>query len=208
MSRMDPPPPPPPIDSETPPVIPIEPWYQGKCITPNVGRLMEALDRERISIAEALDIEVRNIYQHFSWSFHVPLETKANDGAKTRPLTVSEMNQQMHYYNGNDVLGPSEPDTRYVVEDVPYGLVLTVLLGRIVCRPALLHESGIMILSAMYGRDFMNENEILKALGLIGSGIIPRTLDDWREMAYTGSFYDKESYKELSRDTPSYAEAN
>ena len=52
MSRMDPPPPPPPpyyekgeesatkskMDATT-----IEPWYQGKNITPNIGRLMEAL---------------------------------------------------------------------------------------------------------------------------------------------------------------------
>ena len=196
MSRMDPPPPPPPIESEAPPDILIEPWYQGKCITPNVGRLMEALDRERIEIANALDIEVRTIYEHFSWSFHVPLETQIaeedNDGStsrsKTRPLTVSEMNQQMHYYNGNDVLGPSVPDSRYVLEDVPYGLVLTVILGRLLNRPAVLHESGIMILSAMYGRDFMNENELLTAQGLIGNISNIPSLDDWREMAYTGSF--------------------
>jgi opine dehydrogenase len=154
MSRMDPPPPPPPIDSETPPIMQIEPWYQGKCITPRVGRLMESLDRERIDIANELDIEVRTIHQHFSWSFHVPLETPITDyssvsGAKTRPLTVSEMNQQMHYYNGNDVLGPSDPESRYVLEDVPYGLVLTVILGRLLNKPAVLHESGIMILSAM-----------------------------------------------------------
>ena len=196
MSRMDPPPQPPPIQSETPPDILIEPWYQGKCITPNVGRLMEALDRERIEIAKALDIEVRTIYEHFSWSFHVPLETpitgedcnESSSGSKTRPLSVSEMNQQMHYYNGNDVLGPSVPHSRYVLEDVPYGLVLTVILGRLLNRAAVLHESGIMILSAMYGRDFMNENELLRGLGLIGSGSNIPSLDDWREMAYTGSF--------------------
>jgi hypothetical protein len=33
----------------------------------------------------------------------------------------------------------------------------------------------------------MTENELLKGLGLIGNGQIP-SLDDWREMAYTGSF--------------------
>lgn len=205
MSRMDPPPPPPPIDSETPPDISIEPWYQGKCITPAVGRLMEALDRERIEIAKALDIEVRTIYEHFSWSFHVPLETPVNDdgsfsslGGKTRPLTVSEMNQQMHYYAGTDVLGPSFPDSRYVLEDVPYGLVLTVILGRLLNKPAVLHESGIMILSAMYARDFMNDNELLEGLGLIGSNCSIPTLDDWRDMAYRGCFKnDNVSRQEL-----------
>ena len=143
-----------------------EPWYQGKNKTPKIGRLMEALDSERINIANAFDIDdVRNIYEHFSWSFHVPLETPVLEEERTtsstvntqsllgdastkkkkkkrtrmRPLTVSEMNQQMHYYIENDVIGPSTADSRYVLEDVPYGLVLTVLLGRLVNRPATLH---------------------------------------------------------------------
>ena len=101
------------------------------------------------------------------------------------------MNQQMHYYIENDVIGPSTADSRYILEDVPYGLVLTVLLGRLVNRPATLHEAGINILSAMYGRDFMKENELLIGLGLIGyndnDGNIP-SLEQWKEMAYTGYF--------------------
>ena len=70
---------------------------------------------------------------------------------------------------------------------MPYGLVLTVLLGKLVNKPAVLHESGIRILSAMYGRDFMVENDLLRGLGLIledeGDGI--PSLDMWREMAYS-----------------------
>ena len=217
MSRMDPPPPPPPVDPQKDqiPETSIEPWYQGKCITPSVGRLMEALDRERIEIANALDIDVRTIYQHFSWSFHVPMETPITDdsvpvsasGAKTRPLTVSEMNQMMHYYVGTDVLGPSVPDSRYVLEDVPYGLVLTVILGRLLNRQAQLHEAGIMILSAMYGRDFMNENELLQGLGLIGKDHSLPSLDEWKEMAYTGSFDCGVSPKDATEGETSVAEA-
>ena len=69
-------------------------------------------------------------------------------------------------------------------------------------RPAILHESGMRILSAMYGRDFMSENELLGGLGLLppvageedgGGGGAGRehsvpSLDRWREMAYSGSF--------------------
>jgi len=227
MSRMDQPPPPPPplpademdnsFDPKTASDVAIEPWYQAKNITPNIGRLMEALDRERLAIAKALGIDVRTIYEHFSWSFHVPMETlvieedeecnervrgdsstssfssssSATPMKKTRPLTVSEMNQQMHHYLEKDVLGPSTPDSRYVLEDVPYGLVLTVILGRLVGCPLTLHESGIRILSAMYGRNFMAENELLQGLGLIvdedGCDNIP-SLDKWREMSFSGSF--------------------
>ncbi|KAL7438637.1 hypothetical protein ACHAXH_004497 [Discostella pseudostelligera] len=210
MSRMDPPPPPPPLpshDTSTSPSTSSFPsWYQGQNITPNIGRLMEALDTERIAIAKALGIEVRTIHEHFSWSFHVPMETLDEDASsadesssppKMRPLTVSEMNQQMHHYLKNDVLGPSSPNSRYVLEDVPYGLVLTILLGKLVNKPAVLHESGIRILSAMYGRDFMGENDLLGGLGLLKAGngdddefmrMIP-SLDHWKEMANTGTFH-------------------
>jgi len=198
MSRMDPPqpPPPPPEFEQKIADTATSQWYQGQNITPNVGRLMEALDRERLDIAKALDIDVRNIYEHFSWSFHVPIETPVMDNddgealsMKMRPLSVSEMNQQMHHYLQNDVLGPASPDSRYVLEDVPYGLVLTVILGRLVDRPAILHEAGIKIISAMYGRDFMVENELLQGLGLVHGDILP-SLEKWRDMAYSGCLYD------------------
>lgn len=200
MSRMDPPPPPPPLN-DMPVVdttVELEIWYQGKCVSPKVGRLMEALDLERINIAKELEIEVRTIHEHFSWSFHVPLETSLDTSADgdtlTRPLTVSEMNQQMHYYKKNDVLGPTNPESRYVMEDVPYGLVLTVILGRLLNRPARLHESGIMILSAMYGRDFLVENEILQGLGLIADDdlkVNAYTLQEWKDMACSGYFRER-----------------
>ncbi len=61
-------------------------------------------------------------------------------------------------------------------------------------RPAVLHESGIRIVSAMYGRDFITENDLLEGLGLIDNqdrkvdGELLFNLDKWREMAYTGYF--------------------
>ena len=201
MSRMDPPPPPPPLNDMSAVDASVEePWYQGKCITPKVGRLMEALDLERINIAKELNIDVRTIYEHFSWSFHVPLEIPletdedGQGGETMRPLTVSEMNQQMHYYKKNDVLGPTDPESRYVIEDVPYGLVLTVILGRLLNCPAKLHESGIHILSAMYGRDFLVENELLQGLGLInddGLNLEAYPLQEWKAMADLGYFRER-----------------
>ena len=130
-----------------------ETWSQGRNVTPNVGRLLEQLDRERLAIASALDLEVRTIFEHFHLSFHVPV------------ASISEMNQQMHA-RGRGGTGPATSDSRYVTEDVPYGLVATVALGALAQRPARLHEAGIRIFSAMYGRDFMAENELLRALDL------------------------------------------
>ena len=67
---------------------------------------------------------------------------------------------------GNGGTGPATADSRYVTEDVPYGLQLTAVLGRLVGQKAKLHEAGIEIFSAMYNRDFTNENTLLNALEL------------------------------------------
>lgn len=128
-----------------------EAWSQGQNVTPNVGRLLEALDEERIAIATALGLEVRTIFQHFHLSFHVPVSS------------ISQMNQEMHDA-GNGGTGPATAESRYVTEDVPFGLLMTAKIGRLVDRPAQLHESGVQIFSAMYGRDFTAENNLLAAL--------------------------------------------
>lgn len=145
-----------------------EMWSQGENVTPNVGRLLEALDEERLAIARELGLGVRTIFEHFHLSFHVPV------------ASISEMNQEMHR-QGNGGTGPATADSRYVTEDVPYGLALTVALGEMVGRPAMLHDAGIRIFSAMYGRDFVAANTLLNAIDLSRY-----TIDDLRGAARTG----------------------
>lgn len=130
-----------------------ENWGQGLNVTPNVGRLLEALDLERLAIAEVLGLSVRTIFEHFHLSFHVPVDN------------ISNMNQQMHR-EGRGGVGPATADSRYVTEDVPYGLLATVKLGTLTGRHAKLHQAGVEIFSALYGRDFFSENELLGALDL------------------------------------------
>jgi opine dehydrogenase len=131
-----------------------ETWYQSLNITPTIGRLLEALDKERLDIADALDLEVKTIFEHFHLSFHVPISP-----------SISDMNQEINAA-GNDVYGPNTADSRYITEDVAFGLVPTIVLGKLVNRPASLHESGVHMVSTMYGRDFVAENDLLEALDL------------------------------------------
>jgi opine dehydrogenase len=91
------------------------------------------------------------------------------------------MNQAIHAV-GNDIFGLNNAvDSRYIIEDVPFGLGLTIALGNLVNRPAVLHQAGVQIVSAMYGRDFMTENDLLEALDL---GQL--SLEDLQEAAYSG----------------------
>lgn len=130
-----------------------EAWNQSQNVTPAVGRLIEALDAERLALAHAFGCRVKTVREHFSLSFHVPMDS------------VAAMNQDMFQrgYSGN---GPATPESRYVLEDVPFGLVPTAWLGQLARQTLPLHESGIALFSAAYGRDFRRENNLLPALAL------------------------------------------
>jgi opine dehydrogenase len=64
------------------------------------------------------------------------------------------------------VKGPSSLNTRFVTEDVPFGLCPLAVLGRIAGVPMPLHDSGIRIFSALYARNFEQDNDIVPKLNL------------------------------------------
>lgn len=129
-------------------------WNQVGNMTPMVARLLEALDDERLAIAAALGLSVRTVHEHFHLSYHVPQEAALAD-------MFAQM--QRRGLGGN---GPATPHSRYVTEDVPFGLVPIILLGRLAGRPARLHQAGLDLISAMYGRDFGAECDLIQALRL------------------------------------------
>lgn len=130
-----------------------EEWSQTQNITPAVGRLIEALDIERLAIARAFGLEVRTVQEHTALLYNLPTGS------------MTDMSQERHR-QGLGVSGPKTVDSRYVLEDVPFGLLPTVLLGQLTDNKATLHESGMAIFSAAYGRNFAAENDILPELDL------------------------------------------
>jgi opine dehydrogenase len=129
-----------------------ETWDQTSHITPAVARLLEALDAERLAIAEAFGVSVRTIHEHYNFSFGVPLGPLA-EMARARTNLPGGVN------------GPTTLDTRYITEDVPFGLVPIIQLAAIAKVSVPLHEGGLRIMSAIYGRDFEAENDILPQIG-------------------------------------------
>ena len=80
-----------------------------------------------------------------------------------------------------DTIAPATLDTRYVLEDAPFGLYPTVLLGDITGHTATLHRSGLALFSALYGRDLAADNDLLPAIGFA-----QLSLDRLRHLASTG----------------------
>lgn len=130
-----------------------EEWANYDCITGTVGRLYEALDVERLNLAKAYGLKVRTVFEHLHLSFHVPVGS------------VAEMSSRIHALRGGPP-GPKTLDTRYVTEDIPYGLVPFVAIANCADVYLPIHESGVTIFSALYGRDFRRENNLLPDLGI------------------------------------------
>ena len=130
-----------------------ESWGNYWGVTPHVGRLMEALDAERLAVAAGFGLSVRSIQEHFHLSFGVPM------GA------MGDMAAAVHA-QGRAPNGPASVDTRYVHEDVPFGLVVIERLGRIAGCPTPIHSGGIEVFSALYGQDFRTANDLLPTLDL------------------------------------------
>jgi opine dehydrogenase len=130
-----------------------EAWGNYAGITGAVGRLMEQLDLERLAVAARLGVTVRSIQDHFHLSFDVPRGP------------IAEMAAAIDA-RGNAPLGPTSLQTRYVLEDVPFGLVPSEAIARIAGIPTLLHTAGIDLFSAMYATDFRASNDLLPVLGV------------------------------------------
>ena len=129
-----------------------EAWKQYANTTEAVGRLMQALDEERLAIAAALGVQVRTLAEHFRLSFGATGDT------------MGQMAASLAGRDG-DPSGPVTLDSRYVTEDVPFGLWPTVCVAEMAGVPAPLHMAGVDVFCALYGRDFRAENDILPALG-------------------------------------------
>lgn len=118
-----------------------EKWNQSDCSTAAVQRLNDALDTERMQIAESFGLKVRSLKEH---------RDQTHGAAKSQVVTY----------------GPASTETRYTLEDVPFGLVPTLAIAQIAGVAVPFHDAALRLISAIYTRDFAAENDLLPDLGL------------------------------------------
>ncbi|WCK80079.1 NAD/NADP-dependent octopine/nopaline dehydrogenase family protein [Agrobacterium fabrum] len=121
-----------------------EDWAIYGMISRSAGRMIDDLDKERLATAAAFGFEVRDVRDHFSLSFGV------------EPAAVDVMAKEVDRMRGSP-RGPKTADTRFVLEDVPFGLVPLATIGRIAGAPMPLHEASTLLFSSLYGMDFNAE---------------------------------------------------
>lgn len=94
---------------EAEPFVPFAYYHEG--ITPSIGKYVEAMDAERIEVAKALGIELRNIREDYVAMYEC--------GDADTPLYQLVRNNKG--YDG--IMCSNTLSTRYVLEDIPYSLV-------------------------------------------------------------------------------------
>jgi opine dehydrogenase len=128
-----------------------ETWTQYDHMAGATARMTVALDRERTAVAGAFGLCVRSIEEHFHHSFGAPL------------VDFSEQCLWVHENLGSPA-GPATLDTRYITEDVPYGLVFNARMARSAGVSTPVTDGCIALAGAAYQRDFGAENALMGAL--------------------------------------------
>jgi opine dehydrogenase len=130
--------------------------------TPSLVTLLEALDAERLAVARAFGVQVPGIHR---WL----LDTYALGGDSLRET----FHRLTHEPTGPYQWTPTPPSLqhKYVVEDVPCGLVAMSGLGQAAGVATPVIDGLIALTSAMLRRDFRAEGRNLERLGLAGKGV-------------------------------------
>lgn len=145
-----------------------ENWPQYHYMTPHVSQLIEKLDTERVAIANAFGISVPSVSEHLSRSFDVSEPSLADIAA------------ELHKRRGGPA-GPTDVETRYLSEDVPFGLVFLRALGDIAGVSVPVTTALIAMSSFVVGEDFSAGNDLISKLGLSSEsvhGLLARVNDE------------------------------
>lgn len=136
-------------------------------VTPGIAELIDALDQERLSLADKLGVHVPSFREFLEQSYGVA------EGS------LSERIQAV--YGPLNFPEPNSPSHRYFTEDIPYSLVPWSSLAEQIDHPMPLTDSIITTSSILCGRDWSAEARTARVMGLVGS-----SADEIRDAFRTG----------------------
>jgi len=142
--------------------------YYWDGITPSIGAFIEALDEERLAVASAFGLRIPGILEWY----------KAHYGAES--ATLSETVKQNQAYA--EVQGQQTLHTRYLLEDIPTGLVPMAALGKLAGVDVVRMDTVIKLGEFLTGRDLTTSGRGLENLGLAGM-----TVQEIRKYLETGA---------------------
>lgn len=123
-------------------------------VTPSVGRVLEALDRERVTVAAAIGIRAKTAIEWLQIAYNV---TGANLG--------EAIHNQTGYFG---IKAPSTLNHRYIFEDVPMSLIPIASLGRRYGVSVRGMDSIIRLACIIHHKDYWRRGRTLDKLGIDG----------------------------------------
>ncbi len=127
-------------------------WFYEEGVTPSVVAAIEALDQERLAIAAAFGLDLAPV----AAGFH-----QAGFGPKGDFWAVINGSRML-----TSLRAPGAINTRWVTEDVPYGLVTWAALAAVASVPTPMLDAIVTLSSAVIGTDFHESGRLLADLGL------------------------------------------
>ena len=131
----------------------------GDGATESVANLMLALDADRMALMEYIGIKGIAFKDAFE-----TLYANYSLGKKT----LSETLRQSPIHGDRAFAAPESVDTRYIAEDLPFGLVPWSSIGLMFGLPTPTIDAAIQFASVMLGRNFFEEGLTAKDLGIDG----------------------------------------
>ena len=128
-------------------------WMYKEVFTPHVWNIVRSLDKEKMDVLERLG------------SKRLPYV----EACKLRNSEDKKGNAKaafFHYARHSSPKGPHQPDSRYITEDVPEGLVLLESLGQTLAIPTPTCSGLINVASAALEIDFRKDGRTVERLGL------------------------------------------
>lgn len=157
--------------------------YYTEGITPAVSLILEAMDKERIAVAEALGFRAMSARE---WLYI------AYDAAGR---TLYEAMRANRGYDG--IKAPKTVHHRYISEDVPMSLVPISSLGELVGVPTPTIDAIILLASALHQVDYRSVGRTAASLGLAGM-----TLKQIRRFIIDGENTDSPGRKTTQEEQP------
>ncbi len=128
--------------------------YYHDGITPSVARVMEAMDAERLAVAEALGVRAMSAREWLEIAY----------GARGNTLHEAVLDNAG--YAG--IKAPASMENRYIFEDVPASLVPMASLGDLLGVATPVIKSIIQLASIVHGEDYWSGGRTAERLGLQG----------------------------------------
>ena len=142
-------------------------YYDG--ITPSVGRLIDAVDRERMAVAQALGVDTMAFVRLF-WQMGYTTDEALESGLAYEAFHQSEPDRW--------IMAPSSLVHRYLLEDIPFGHLIYSELGRMAGVPTPTIDHIIHLASVILDRDFRSDALADVGLGGMSCESLLRLIDE------------------------------